>query len=155
MRGVEYQDDRCSDSSRKPEQAIPLRQAQGKLHRWPTSPLQDDPGVADRGGAGSLSPSVLRCPCPVVRRLGRDYLGIEGTCPERSRRTSPSKYNAVESLAFLRFTQDRHRPQRGGEDDAYFDGLSTRLKVLSRITDPTEGEAEVRGRVGSLLEAVP
>ncbi len=31
-------------------------------------------------------------------------------------------------------------------------GKSTLLKVLSRITDPTSGEAVVRGRVGSLLE---
>lgn len=31
-------------------------------------------------------------------------------------------------------------------------GKSTFLKVLSRITEPTEGEAEIRGRVGSLLE---
>ena len=31
-------------------------------------------------------------------------------------------------------------------------GKSTLLKVLSRITRPTEGQAEIRGRVGSLLE---
>lgn len=31
-------------------------------------------------------------------------------------------------------------------------GKSTLLKVLSRITDPTEGRAAIRGRVGSLLE---
>jgi lipopolysaccharide transport system ATP-binding protein len=31
-------------------------------------------------------------------------------------------------------------------------GKSTLLKVLSRITDPTEGEATIYGRVGSLLE---
>ncbi|MEO8481905.1 MAG: polysaccharide ABC transporter ATP-binding protein [Acidobacteriota bacterium] len=31
-------------------------------------------------------------------------------------------------------------------------GKSTLLKILSRITDPTSGEAVVRGRVGSLLE---
>jgi lipopolysaccharide transport system ATP-binding protein len=31
-------------------------------------------------------------------------------------------------------------------------GKSTLLKILSRITDPTEGRAVVRGRVGSLLE---
>ncbi len=31
-------------------------------------------------------------------------------------------------------------------------GKSTLLKVLSRITAPTEGRAEIRGRVGSLLE---
>src|ERR1700719_4248930 len=31
-------------------------------------------------------------------------------------------------------------------------GKSTLLKILARITDPTEGQAEIRGRVGSLLE---
>jgi lipopolysaccharide transport system ATP-binding protein len=31
-------------------------------------------------------------------------------------------------------------------------GKSTLLKILSRVTEPTEGWAEVRGRVGSLLE---
>jgi lipopolysaccharide transport system ATP-binding protein len=31
-------------------------------------------------------------------------------------------------------------------------GKSTLLKILSRVTPPTEGEARVRGRVGSLLE---
>jgi lipopolysaccharide transport system ATP-binding protein len=31
-------------------------------------------------------------------------------------------------------------------------GKSTLLKILSRITEPTAGSAEVRGRVGSLLE---
>ncbi|MCI0521309.1 MAG: ATP-binding cassette domain-containing protein, partial [Chloroflexi bacterium] len=31
-------------------------------------------------------------------------------------------------------------------------GKSTLLKILSRITEPSEGFAEIRGRVGSLLE---
>lgn len=31
-------------------------------------------------------------------------------------------------------------------------GKSTLLKILSRITDPTEGQVEIYGRVGSLLE---
>lgn len=31
-------------------------------------------------------------------------------------------------------------------------GKSTVLKILSRITEPTEGYAEIRGRIGSLLE---
>jgi lipopolysaccharide transport system ATP-binding protein len=31
-------------------------------------------------------------------------------------------------------------------------GKSTLLKILSRVTDPTEGSAEIVGRVGSLLE---
>ncbi len=31
-------------------------------------------------------------------------------------------------------------------------GKSTLLKILSRVTEPSEGHAEIRGRVGSLLE---
>ena len=31
-------------------------------------------------------------------------------------------------------------------------GKSTLLKILSRITEPTEGSAEIHGRIGSLLE---
>src|SRR6266478_4802979 len=31
-------------------------------------------------------------------------------------------------------------------------GKSTLLKILSRITEPTKGHAEIHGRVGSLLE---
>jgi len=31
-------------------------------------------------------------------------------------------------------------------------GKTTLLKILSRITEPTKGQAEIRGRVGSLLE---
>ena len=31
-------------------------------------------------------------------------------------------------------------------------GKTTLLKILSRITEPTEGYAEIHGRVGSLLE---
>ena len=31
-------------------------------------------------------------------------------------------------------------------------GKSTLLKILSRITEPTEGRAEIYGRIGSLLE---
>ncbi|MBI4531235.1 MAG: ABC transporter ATP-binding protein [Candidatus Latescibacteria bacterium] len=31
-------------------------------------------------------------------------------------------------------------------------GKSTLLKILSRVTEPTEGDAKIYGRVGSLLE---
>jgi lipopolysaccharide transport system ATP-binding protein len=34
-------------------------------------------------------------------------------------------------------------------------GKTTLLKVRSRSTEPVEGWAEIHGRVGSLLEAVP
>src|SRR6186713_3647262 len=31
-------------------------------------------------------------------------------------------------------------------------GKSTLLKILAQVTDPTDGEVRIRGRVGSLLE---
>ena len=34
-------------------------------------------------------------------------------------------------------------------------GKTTLLKILSRITEPTDGRAEIYDRVGSLLEVVP
>jgi lipopolysaccharide transport system ATP-binding protein len=34
-------------------------------------------------------------------------------------------------------------------------GTSTLPKILSRVTEPTAGEARIRGRVASLLEVAP
>lgn len=45
-----------------------------------------------------------------------------------------------------------HRGEVVGIIGANGAGKSTLLKILSRITEPTEGFAEVRGRIGSLLE---
>jgi lipopolysaccharide transport system ATP-binding protein len=72
-------------------------------------------------------------------------------------------------------TRPRSRPEHNAEDDGWFwalkdvtldvhrgevlgvigrngAGKSTLLKILSRITEPTTGEADIYGRVGSLLE---
>ena len=62
---------------------------------------------------------------------------------------------SLRQAQYKRRAQDKHWPQRDRENDAYFDRLSTGLKILSRITEPTEGYAEIHGRVGSLLEACP
>ena len=43
-----------------------------------------------------------------------------------------------------RRSRRHHRAQRGGQKHA--------LKILSRITEPTNGRVEIRGRVASLLE---
>jgi lipopolysaccharide transport system ATP-binding protein len=59
---------------------------------------------------------------------------------------------SLRQAQYKRQAQDKHWAQRSGEDHAYFDRLSTRLKILSRITEPTEGRAEIHGRVCSLSE---
>ena len=52
---------------------------------------------------------------------------------------------SLRQAQYKRRAQDKHWAQRGGEDDAYFDGLSTRLKILSRmlvlslVLSPVEG----------------
>jgi len=60
-------------------------------------------------------------------------------------------------MSRLRLSAARQRPESKvgvvgiiGRNGA---GKTTLLKVLSRITEPTEGYAEIHGRVGSLLEA--
>ncbi len=54
---------------------------------------------------------------------------------------------AVKDVSF-----DIHRGEAVGIIGRNGAGKSTLLKILSRITDPTSGRAEIYGRVGSLLE---
>jgi len=94
-----------------------------------------------------------------VYRTLREALTDAAVAPFRRLRRNPKSEFRVHLGAERRLLRGparrsgrHHRAQRGGEDDAYFDRLSTGLKVLSRITEPTEGYAEIHGRVGSLLE---
>jgi lipopolysaccharide transport system ATP-binding protein len=54
--------------------------------------------------------------------------------------------------ALKNVTFDVHRGEIIGVIGRNGAGKSTLLKILSRITDPTEGEIDIEGRVGSLLE---
>ncbi|MAE65754.1 MAG: ABC transporter ATP-binding protein [Phycisphaeraceae bacterium] len=73
-----------------------------------------------------------------VRRLGR-----RGVAPK----SSTPNFWALRDVSF-----DVERGQVVGLIGHNGAGKSTLLKILSRITDPTEGEARIHGRVGSLLE---
>jgi lipopolysaccharide transport system ATP-binding protein len=67
-----------------------------------------------------------------------------------SRRTSRKKGNNIWALEDISF--DVHEGEVVGVIGRNGAGKSTLLKVLSRITEPTDGYVDVRGRVGCLLE---
>lgn len=66
---------------------------------------------------------------------------------ERNSRSGPNHIWALQDVSF-----EVKRGQALGIIGRNGAGKSTLLKVLSRVTDPTEGYGEMRGRVGSLLE---
>ncbi len=75
------------------------------------------------------------------RRLVRSTLGKKSAQPQ------VSKIWALQDVSF-----DVKRGQVLGIVGRNGAGKSTLLKILSRVTDPTQGQVEIRGRVGSLLE---
>jgi lipopolysaccharide transport system ATP-binding protein len=94
----------------------------------------------------------FRIGAPERYRTLRDTLTDSLSAPFRALRTGSSKSEAetIWALKDISF-EVKHGEVIGiiGRNGA---GKSTLLKILSRITAPTEGRAEIHGRVGSLLE---
>jgi lipopolysaccharide transport system ATP-binding protein len=81
-------------------------------------------------------------------------LRSRGTKAVKSRKNSDASLPTVENKiwALKDVSFDVKKGQVLGVIGRNGAGKSTLLKILSRITDPTEGQAEIHGRVGSLLE---
>src|SRR5882672_3780064 len=81
----------------------------------------------------------------------RDRIAAAATRPFR--RLAPGGLGASTTIWALQdVTHEIRRGDVVGVIGGNGAGKSTLLKVLSRITTPTEGEVEIHGRVGSLLE---
>lgn len=78
-----------------------------------------------------------------VRRARR----VVGSTLRRSRLPQQERFWALRDISL-----DVHEGEVMGIIGGNGAGKSTLLKILSRITEPTEGEAWIYGRVGSLLE---
>jgi lipopolysaccharide transport system ATP-binding protein len=87
---------------------------------------------------------------PEKYRTLRDTLARTATAPLRLLRYSVSRPPSIWALNDVSFSVERGQVLGViGRNGA---GKSTLLKILSRVTEPTRGEVELKGRVGSLLE---
>ena len=82
----------------------------------------------------------------LLRLRGRDPKDSMGRLGGREL-AEPGLFNALDDVSF-----DIRRGETVGLIGRNGAGKSTMLKILSRITTPTRGEALIRGRVGALLE---
>ncbi len=101
---------------------------------------------------------------PVIqaRNIGKKFLvqstvnrpdTLVGSVADGLKRMALRKHNSAEEFWALRDVSfELHGGDTLGIIGRNGSGKSTLLKILSRITPPTEGEADIAGRVGSLLE---
>jgi lipopolysaccharide transport system ATP-binding protein len=91
-----------------------------------------------------------REPYKALRDVFTDVLSAPVRIARGIRRTKAEPTDRIWALSGVSF--DVHQGEVLGLIGRNGAGKSTLLKILSRITEPTEGQVTLRGRVGSLLE---
>jgi lipopolysaccharide transport system ATP-binding protein len=104
----------------------------------------------------------MPAPAIVAQGIGKKFLvastinrsdTLAGTAARGLKRMVFRRRNRTEEFWALRdISFELHRGEALGIIGRNGSGKSTLLKILSRITPPTAGEADIAGRVGSLLE---
>ena len=87
-----------------------------------------------------------------MRRIVHGAKGIARSGKLLNNPITQSPNNSKEFWALKDISFDVHQGEVVGIIGANGAGKSTLLKILSEITEPTEGEIRIRGRVASLLE---
>ena len=86
----------------------------------------------------------------LARAATAPYRALRSTFRRRANGNAPSQSNEIWALKGVSF--EVRRGEAVGIIGRNGAGKSTLLKMLSRITEPTTGYADINGRVGSLLE---
>src|SRR5450759_3606935 len=130
------------------------------IQNQPDSPRESDGGVPRHLGSDTalrvsgLSKSYRIGEKPEKYKTLRDTIaGLAGAPVRMLRAAAEGRSSPDRTIWALRDVSfDVKRGEVVGIIGRNGAGKSTLLKILSRITEPTEGQAEMHGRVGSLLE---
>jgi lipopolysaccharide transport system ATP-binding protein len=108
--------------------------------------------IGQREPYDTLRDAITRTLVPSFRRVQGEGNRDADTNSLRARSLAPNRIRSKSIWALKDVSFDVKQGEVVGVIGRNGAGKSTLLKILSRITEPSEGHARIRGRAGSLLE---